>query len=44
MVGGLTVHRDSYHTGENYVVYLAQALADKAGLIPEGTLLKPDAR
>jgi peptidoglycan/LPS O-acetylase OafA/YrhL len=44
VVGGLTVHRDSYHTGENYVVFLAQALADEAGLIPEGTLLRPDAR
>jgi peptidoglycan/LPS O-acetylase OafA/YrhL len=41
VIGGLTVHRDSYHTGENYVVFLAQALAEKTGLIPEGTRLKP---
>lgn len=41
VIGGLTVHRDSYHTGENYVVFLAQALADATGLIPDGTRLKP---
>lgn len=41
VIGGLTVHRDNYHTGENYVVYLAQALAEKTGLIPIGERLKP---
>jgi peptidoglycan/LPS O-acetylase OafA/YrhL len=43
VIGGLTVHRDSYHTGENYVVFLAQALAEATGLIPDGTRLKPTA-
>ena len=41
VIGGLTVHRDNYHTGENYVVYLAQVLAEKAGLIPNGERLRP---
>ncbi|CAN5444219.1 SGNH hydrolase domain-containing protein [soil metagenome] len=43
VIGGLTVHRDSYHTGENYVVYLAQVLAEATGLIPDGAKLKPTA-
>jgi peptidoglycan/LPS O-acetylase OafA/YrhL len=43
VIGGLTVHRDNYHTGENYVVYLAQALAERTGLIPEGERLRPSA-
>lgn len=41
VIGGLTVHRDNYHTGENYVVYLAQVLAEKTGLIPNGERLRP---
>ncbi|MGC4192520.1 MAG: acyltransferase family protein [Thermomicrobiales bacterium] len=43
VIGGLTVHRDRNHTGENYVVYLAQVLGEATGLVPEGDRLTPPA-
>jgi len=40
VIGGLTVHRDSFHTGENYAVYLSQAFADATGIVPDGTRIR----
>jgi hypothetical protein len=41
VVGGLTTHRDAYHVAENYVVWLAVALGEATGLLPEGKGLAP---
>jgi hypothetical protein len=37
VIGGLTVHRDSYHVAENYAVWLAGALGSATGLIPDAS-------
>ncbi len=41
IIAGLTVHRESFHIGENFAVWLSQPLGESTGLIPEGSRLKP---
>jgi hypothetical protein len=41
VIGGLTVHRDSYHVAENYVYRLSYVLGAETGLLPEGAVLNP---
>ncbi|MDQ2683907.1 MAG: acyltransferase [Chloroflexota bacterium] len=36
VVGGLTTHRDNFHTAENYAVWLSNVLGQAIGVIPEG--------
>jgi peptidoglycan/LPS O-acetylase OafA/YrhL len=41
VIGDLTVHRESFHVGENYAAWLSQVLGEATGMIPQGASLKP---
>ncbi len=36
VIGGLTTHRDNFHTAENYAVWLSNVLGQELGMIPRG--------
>jgi peptidoglycan/LPS O-acetylase OafA/YrhL len=41
VIGDLTVHRESFHLGENYAAWLSQVLGEATGMIPQGASLNP---
>jgi hypothetical protein len=40
VVGGLPTHRDAFHIGENYVLWLSTAFGNALDLVPQGQALK----
>jgi hypothetical protein len=41
LVNNLPTHRDAYHIGENYVLWLSEVVARSVGMLPDGQSLHP---